>query len=419
MILPTDQSRDRFSLLDTRALKNPVLRHRANPIPTSVDRLDIPGTHQKTFVRPPLGKRTVLFGSRLGDRSVGPIRSTPKKNAVSTAIKTVAKRRYPTNTVAREEQQADPLIPHRLDRSELANIPVLIMPYTDKGFRFEPPVRRQHIAVATVRNIIALLLKPKGQRELKRQILPGTLRQRIVDHTIKLRLASIRAIKTHVSPRPLIPLRMGVDRVLARPGIVSLPSVVRTLKQNIARPIVDDDKDDIALPIRLLVRFGNRSQTPKIHPRYPFVGYRQTMTRFPSAFVEIFFTELRCHLSLALNRTDLGHQPSPRAIVISSPENFELKRPCRLGRNINVDRLSCTHTLSRTITLNPRRAISARVDPHSGQLPISTSSLEILRLDQILRSHFLGGDKGTPSQAKQAHRSRENVHGFGLTSISL
>ena len=145
-----------------------MFRHRTYPIPTTVDRLDIPSSHQKTFVWPSLGKRTVLLGPRLGDRSVGPIRTTPKKNAVLTPIKTVAKRRYPTNTVAREKQQADPLIPHRFDRSELANIPVLVMPYTDKGFRFEPPVRCQHIAVATVRNIIALLLKPKGQRKLKR-----------------------------------------------------------------------------------------------------------------------------------------------------------------------------------------------------------------------------------------------------------
>jgi hypothetical protein len=137
-----------------------MLGHGADPIPTTVDRFDVSSPHQVAFIGPSFGKRTVVLGSSFGDRSVGTVGSTAKKDSIGAAIEAVSKWGYPTDAVAREKKQADTTIPHGLDRTILTNIPVFIVTDTDETAGFEPTFWAEHIAIATVRNVITLLFEP-------------------------------------------------------------------------------------------------------------------------------------------------------------------------------------------------------------------------------------------------------------------
>ena len=75
--------------------------------------------------------------------------------------------------------------------------------------------------------------------------------------------AAVRPVKADIRPGALRPLRVRVDRVVARPPVVGLPGIVGALHQHIGRAVVADDEDDVALP----VGFGRRSTRVVSLPR--------------------------------------------------------------------------------------------------------------------------------------------------------
>ena len=127
-------------------------------------------------------------------------------------------------------------------------------PTLRNALHFSPRSGAEHVAVGAVGHVVAVLLQPVGQRELERQELAGADRQRIVDDARVLRLAAVGPVEADVGPGALVALGVRVDRVVVGPAVVGLPGVVAALEEDVGRAVVADDEDDVALPVRLVVR---------------------------------------------------------------------------------------------------------------------------------------------------------------------
>ncbi len=238
-----------------------------------------------------------------------------------------------------------------------------------------------HVAIRAVADVVAMLLEPISQGKLQRQKLPRADCQRVVHHAIELGLAGVGAIEADIGPRALPSLGMGVERIVAGPLVVGLPGVIRALKQDIGRPVVANDEDHIALPIRFVVR-GNGRQPAEIDSAGPVLGNRQPGGRLPTTFVQILLAGSRCRLRLTLKRAQGGHQPGTASAVIAHAENFDRQRPGRVGGDHDLDRFAGPHALPRAIALDPGGAILAAVDADPRQLPIGCPRFAILVFDQ-------------------------------------
>ena len=181
---------------------------------------------------------------------VSAIGTAPEHDPVRHGATAGSERGHPADCVAGQEQQRHTFIAHFLHALELPDIPVLIVADTDEHFALQSAIGREHVAVGAVCDVVPVLLEPIGQGKLQRQEFARAKGQRIIHHAVVLRFAAVRPIEAHVGPRSLHTFRVRVDRVVAGPAIVRLPRVVRALEQDIGRPLVTDDEDHVALPIR-------------------------------------------------------------------------------------------------------------------------------------------------------------------------
>src|SRR5205085_11715312 len=96
-------------------------------------------------------------------------------------------------------------------------------------------------------NIETVLLQPKGEGKFPEKPLAGAGRERRVQNLAVFAIGSVKANGDIRSPVPLI-LAVIIESELAGPTIVGLPGGVRTLKEEVGRAIIADDKDKVALP---------------------------------------------------------------------------------------------------------------------------------------------------------------------------
>ena len=354
MVFPADQARNAFARLHAGAGEQPMVRLLAGPVAAAVHRLDVARPHQQPLVGTVVRERPVFLFAVDRVLLLGAVRSAPEDDPVRPAVAALPIRRDPANGIAREEQHVHPRVAQPLHAAELREVPVLVVTDAEEGFALQPAVGREEVAVRTVADVVAMLLKPVGQRKLVAEPLAGADGQRVVDHAAPLRLAAVGPVETHVGPRPLVPLGVGVDRVVVRPPVVGLPGVVAALKQDVRRPLVAHDEDHVALPIRLVRRRRNRRHPAEVHPAHPVRRNLQRGRRRPTTLMEILFAGLGRGLRRRGQRTKLRHFARAASAVVTGAEHLEAERPRRLRRHHDIDRLARAHTLPRAIALDPR-----------------------------------------------------------------
>src|SRR5436190_18087748 len=101
--------------------------------------------------------------------------------------------------------------------------------------------------------------------------------------------------------------RVRIKRMVQRPLVISPPGIVRTLQQDPGTTRVPDNKDNIALPIGIVV-LRYRGQPPKIDSAGPIGRNLQRRARLPSALAHSFRPDWRIGLYFSVERTNRRHQ---------------------------------------------------------------------------------------------------------------
>ena len=244
-----------------------------------------------------------------------------------------------------------------------------------KALHFRPAFGREHVAVRAVGHVVAVLFEPVGERELERQELARAEGERVVDDAVVLRLAAVRPVEADVGPGPLRPLGMGVDRVVVGPAVVGLPGVVRALEQDVGRPVVADDEDDVALPVGLGGALGEGREPAQVDAAGPVGGNRQPGGRLPAALVQVFRAGLRDRLGLALERAERRHQAGASAAVIAHAKDLDLNRRGGSVETMMSIVSPALHALLRAIAFDPGGAEPVLVGADAGQLPVEGAGL--------------------------------------------
>ena len=326
MVLPANKAGTRVTVFQPTAIKHPVVRSCHGPVAAAVHGLDIASPHQQTFIRASMRKRTVFLFPQCCVAVFSSVRTSAEEDSIWLAGRAVSQRAHPAHAVAGQKQQTDSFIPHSSDAVMLAAIPVFIVPDADERLALQAPVRREHVAVRAVRDVVSMLFEPIRHRKFVRQKLTGSHRQRIIHNRRVLSLAPVWPVKTDIGPRSLAAFRMRVDGIVTGPDVVRLPGVVRNLKQNVRRTLVTDDENDVALPIRFfVVVLRDRGESAEIHTAEPFVGNCQSQRRRPTAFVQIFFANDRLRLSHSFDTIDGFHEPCAATSVVASSKELDPK----------------------------------------------------------------------------------------------
>src|SRR5215471_17595861 len=102
------------------------------------------------------------------------------------------------------------------------------------------------VDVGDVGHIVTRGFHPIRQRKLPKKPFPGTRRKRCVQD---LAVFAIWPIETNLDIRTTPPLFLPiiVERKMVRPTVVSLPSYIRALKNDIGGAAITHNEDDVAL----------------------------------------------------------------------------------------------------------------------------------------------------------------------------
>ena len=97
------------------------------------------------------------------------IGAAAKHDPVRPPVETVAVRGDPTDGIAREKEQVDARVSQLDHAFVLLDVPILIMAHAQERLAFQASIRRQHIAVRAIRDVISLLFQPirHGEFEAK------------------------------------------------------------------------------------------------------------------------------------------------------------------------------------------------------------------------------------------------------------
>src|SRR5262245_59107890 len=124
------------------------------------------------------------------------------------------------------------------------------MPYRNEGLTPEQASGvGVSVGVADIRNVVAFLFHPVGQRKLPEQELTRTLGKWCVKD---LSVLAIGPIPTNPHPGPDVPAAFARVTVIVkgkelRPAIIGCPRGVTALKQKIAWAFIADDENHVAL----------------------------------------------------------------------------------------------------------------------------------------------------------------------------
>ena len=271
-------------------------------------------------------------------------------------------------------------------------VPVFIVANAEEGFAFEPPVRGEQVAVGGVADVVAVLLEKVGERVFEREKLTGPDRERIVDDARVLRVAAVGAVEADIGPRATGALGIGVDRKMARPGVVGVPGVVGALEEDVGGAVVGDDEGDVALPGGCRVVGGDHGKPAEVHAADPVGGNLDPCRGLPAALVEIFFAGLGVGLRHALKGAKRRHQPGTAAAVVAQPKDLEPEPGWGIGGDEKLDPLASLDALPRAIAFD---AAGADIIPqaHLRELPVERSLPGILAGNRVARLRRGGGKR--------------------------
>src|SRR5262249_36216359 len=111
---------------------------------------------------------------------------------------------------------------------------------------------------------------------------------------------------------------VGVQGVVVRPLVVSLPGVVRALKHEVRRAIIADDKDEVTLIAMALGR-----QLAKVDAADPDLRDLQGVARVPATFAQALLADARGRLCVALERPEFADVPAALALVVTKAVQVE------------------------------------------------------------------------------------------------
>lgn len=214
----------------------------------------------------------------------------------------------------------------------------------NEALALQAAIRRDHVAIATVGNIVSLLFEPICHRKLERQKLARTDRQWIIHYTIELSLASVGTIEAHIRPRTLPTVWMCVDRVVVWPTIVCLPCVIRALKKHVGWAIIGNDEDNVTLPVRF-VSERNGCESPQVNTAEPIGRNGQRDRWFPKALVNVLCPHRWIRLCRAIDTIFHVHQSGTTPTVVSHSEHFEFEISRGIRGNHNIQLFSSLDAL--------------------------------------------------------------------------
>ena len=209
-----------------------------------------------------------------------------RDDAVRAAVRGFGEGTDGKDRVAAQPEHVDARLDGRLRRVVLRQVPVLVVADAEEHLAPRDLRRVQAVAVGAVGHVVAVLFQEVGQRLLEGQELAGADRQRVVDDARVLRLAAVGPVEADGHVAGMGAARVGVQRMVGRPAVVGLRGVVAGLEQHVGAARVADDEDDVALPIRLVGRGGQRRQPAQVHTAQPVGGNLQRRGRIPAAFAE-------------------------------------------------------------------------------------------------------------------------------------
>ena len=166
VVFPTDKAGDRVAFFHACALINPVVWLRASPVAATIKRYNAAGADDVALVR----ATPSPFLCEDADCVVDFLFGEPTENAVTCNDSFVRTEGADgKDGVATEPHHVCALVDSFLGSMILTYVPVLVMPYTKKGFAASDLIGVEAIAVGTIRNIVPVLLHPIGQREFPQQ----------------------------------------------------------------------------------------------------------------------------------------------------------------------------------------------------------------------------------------------------------
>src|SRR5205823_415320 len=143
-----------------------------------------------------------------------------------------------------------------------------------------------------------------------------------------------------------------VQRPLARPAVVSGPGGVAALKEEVASPVVANDKDDVALQ---LVAFGR--QFAEINAAGPILGDDQAGGRFPVALAQPFSADCWVRLASALERANPEQVAAALALVVTEPVEIQDKGRRRIGTDHDIQGVAGPEAGVRAVAFDPGTAV--------------------------------------------------------------
>ena len=195
-------------------------------------------------------------------------------------------------------------------------------------------------------------------------------------------------------------LGMGVKGVVVGPAVVGLPGVVRALEEQVRRPPVPDDENDVALPVGLIPR-RERSELAQIDSAGPVFGDLEFEARFPAALAQPIGPDLRQGLGRALQRSRRFHQTSAVAAIVAHPVEVQSEGAGGFGADEDGEGVAGLDGLVGAVPFDAGAAIASAVDPDPGQLPVPCTRLAVLQFDGCCRATGIAARSGAGSGGRQ------------------
>src|ERR1043165_8668619 len=104
------------------------------------------------------------------------------------------------------------------------------------------------IEIRDVTDVVPSRLEPIRERKFPKEPFTRAGRKRRIEDLAILPVGAVVADVDATTPVPLL-VAVVVKRELARPAIVGLPGVVRTLEQKISLALIAHDEDQVALQL--------------------------------------------------------------------------------------------------------------------------------------------------------------------------
>jgi len=200
---------------------------------------------------------------------------------------------------------------------------------------------------------------------------------------VNLRILAVRPVKAHLGADRMRAARIGVERVVVGPLVVGLPGVVAALEKEVGRAVIADDKDAIALPVRLHRTVWHGGEAGEINAAGPGGGHLERERWLPLAFAQAVLTDGWIRLFRAAQRAFGLHQPRAAHAVVAGPENLHDEPRVGAGADHEVESITGLYALARAVAFDGRRAGAAGlVEAHAGELPVEGAGLGVFLCDE-------------------------------------